>query len=135
MKTNFLLVAMLLVVFSMITLNANAQQNLNELTKKLETMDNVDMNSVQQRDPQTKKMNQLIKNYTVYSKVLVDEIINAFAQDKKDAHTVIEDKKGGKVKSLFYRFMEGNKEITYSFSTVEDDVSEAAFTLIENYDR
>lgn len=130
MKTKFLLATLLFAVFSMITVNANAQQKLTEVTKKLETMDNVDVNIVQQRDKQTRKIGKVIKNYTVNTKALVDEILNAFAQDKKDALTMIDNKQAGRVIPSFYKFEEGGKEISYSLSVFNDGQG-ATLTVID----
>jgi hypothetical protein len=109
---------------------ATAQDNLNALVKKCESMESVDMNIVYQKDKETKKTQQVIKSLTIENnKDLVTKFLEAFKKDKEKAYTVIENKQNGKIVPSFYRFSTGNTDISYSFSL--DDDANASVSVIE----
>lgn len=116
MKTKSLLVTAILLIAGSLS-GLSAQETLKALVKKCESMENVNVNMVRSRNKETK---QLERNITTISfsnnQALVNEIVAAFEKDKDLADQEIENRSGGKVTNMFYRF--GNA--SYSFSQNEE---------------
>lgn len=117
MKKNVFII-MLLFVMSIFSMELVAQENLNALVKKCETMSTVDVNVMSTKNPETKELLREIFSINIKENPsLVNEFIAAFKKDEINALKVIEDKKGGKLSSLFYQF----ENATYSFQLGERD--------------
>jgi len=114
MKRNVGIMALLFIVSSL-SMKLVAQENLNALVKKCETMSSVDINVVSERNAQTKKLEPKVISITIKNdQGLVNEFLEAFKKDKENANQVIENKSAGKTNySFFYKF-EG---VAYSFNS------------------
>lgn len=127
-----MLAIVLIVIAGCFSATVSAQENLNALMKKCEAMDDVSLNVVQQRDPKTKKINQIIRTVKFSNKkALVDDFLKAFQTDKNEAVQAIESKKYGKMVPSYYQFIENSKQISYSFRMSEDGTG-ASITYIQN---
>jgi len=105
-------------IVSSFTARLAAQENLDALVKKCETMDSVDINYVRAKDEKTKKLETKIINITIKNnQALINQFLEAFKKDEINANNVIEDKKGGRIISLFYQFADD----TYSFTSGTKD--------------
>jgi len=123
MKRNVFIMA-LLFIMSSLTMELIAQENLNALVKKCETMSSVDMGFVRTKNSQTKKLETKIINITInQNQALINEFLAAFKKDEENALNVIEDKKGGVVNHLHYKF----NNVTYTLSMGKKNI-------IGNYD-
>lgn len=132
MKTKYLLVIALIMAAGCFSTTVSAQSNLNALMKKCETMNDVNMDVVQQRNPKTKKISQIIKTVMIKNnKTLVDDFLKAFQTDKNDATQAIESKRNGRMMPSFYQFTTGGVDISYSI-TVKDDGNSATVSYIQN---
>lgn len=130
-KKTFLLAALLLL--GSICGALQAQENLNALMKKCETMDKIDMNVIYNKNRETKKTEKIIKTVSFSNdEKLLNEFVAAFEKDKDAAYKIIDQKSKGKLLPSFYRFSNGKTDISYSFS-VSDDGS-VSVTKIERFD-
>lgn len=112
---NVIVVAILLIAGSFST-EVFAQETLKALVKKCETMENVNINVVRNRDKETRKMKRMIVNISFNNNpALLKEFIDAFEKDKEMADQEISNSANGKITNMFYRF--GN--VSYSFSQNE----------------
>jgi len=111
-------IMMLLFIVSSFSMEIFAQENLNALVKKCETLPSVDMNVVRERNTQTNKLEAKVISITIKdNQALINEFLDAFKKDEENALNAIEKKQGGVVSSLFYKF----KNVSYSFSFGEQD--------------
>lgn len=125
MKANRLLVIAILIAAG--SLHVSAQENLKALIQKCEKMESVNINIIRNRDEETKKLTRTITNISFRNnEALLNEFITAFEKDREMADQEIENKSGGKIKNIFYRF--GNTN--YSFSVGED--GSASISVIDN---
>lgn len=133
MKTKKTILAMAALLIGSITMNLQAQENLNALFKKCESMDNVNMNVIYDKDRETKKAEKIIKTIGFKNNPqLVNEFLAAFNKDKEAAYKVIEEKKNGKVMPSFYRFAKGKGDVSFTFSISGEN--EVSVTMIERFD-
>ncbi len=118
MKTvKMLLVAMLFIIGSL-TNESAAQNTLRALMKKCETIDNIDVNVVRQKNKETLKVTQIITTVQIpASDKMVDEFIAAFEKDEPSAYQVISSKKNGRIVPQYYKF----NNVSFSFSYKTDD--------------
>lgn len=131
MKTKNLLTIILIVTASSFAATVSAQENLNSLMVKCETMDDVGMDVIQQRSSTTKKITQIIKTVSfTNNKALVDDFLKAFQADKDNTTQAIEKKQNGKMIPSFYQFSDKGKNISYSFSLSKDGTG-GQVTLIQ----
>jgi hypothetical protein len=87
-------------------------------------MTSVDISVVRTKNPQTKELEREMINITIKGDAaLINEFVAAFKKDEKNAIKAIEDKKGGRIKSLFYTF----ENTTYSLTFGEMDFSATGF--------
>lgn len=129
MKTNWLIVVLILFIAGCFSTDLSAQETLKALVKKCENMENVDLSIVRNKDEKTRKVTQVITGISFNNnEALVKEILDAFNKDKAMADQEIESKKGGKVSSLFYRF----GSTSYSFS--EKGTGGGSLSVIEHGD-
>lgn len=132
MKTKYVLVVALIVAACCFSTTASAQTNLNALMKKCETMNDVNMDVVQQRNPKTKKISQIIKTVMIKNnKALIDDFLKAFQADKNDAIQAIESKRNGRIMPSYYQFNVGGVDVSYSL-TVKDDGNSGTVSFIQN---
>lgn len=133
MKTKKTILAMAALLIGSIAMNLQAQENLNALFKKCESMDNVNMNVIYDKDRETKKAEKIIKTIGFKNNPqLVNEFLAAFNKDKEAAYKVIEEKKNGKVMPSFYRFAKGKGDVSFTFSISGEN--EVSVTMIERFD-
>jgi len=127
MKRNVGIMA-LLFIMSSLSMKLVAQENLNALVKKCETMSSVDVNVVSERNAQTNKLEPKVINITIKNdQALVNEFLDAFKKDKENAKQVIENKRAGKTNySFFYQF-EG---VAYSFNSNENNEGDASISVL-----
>ena len=132
MKTKRTVVMVAVILAGFFSTHALAQQNLDALMKKCESMDNVDMDVVQQRNPSTKKITQVIKNINIKNnKALVDDFLKAFQADRENAIQAIDSKKDGKMVPSYYQFQIGKKNVSYSITVNKEGVN-ASVAMIQN---
>jgi hypothetical protein len=118
----------LFLIASSFSMKLSAQENLDALVKKCEAMTDVTTNVVRSRNPKTKKIEPEIVNITICKNpALVSEFVAAFKKDEENATKAIENKKGGQVVSLYYRFNNGT---AYTLSQGNDGC--ASITIITN---
>jgi DNA integrity scanning protein DisA with diadenylate cyclase activity len=112
MKKNVCIMALLFIVSSF-SVKLAAQENIEALLKKCETMPSVDMTVMSRQDPKTKKLERETVSLTICEdSKLVNEFIAVFEKDKDKATRVTENRKGGKIITLAYEF----ENVRYSIS-------------------
>lgn len=135
MKTrNLILTAALLMVGSWAG-DLLAQENLNALMKKCESMEKVNVDVIYDKDRKTKKPVKEVITITFSRKdnpKLLDEFLDAFRKDKEAAYKVMESKTDGKVMPSFYRFAAGTSDISFSFEYMLRN-EEIQITKIERF--
>jgi len=129
MKTNRLLITVVLIISGGFLVNLSAQKALNAVVAKMEKMDNISVNIVKDKDKDTKKVILSIMNFNFKNnESLKKEILSAFEKDKEMADRESENKEQGRRTSLLYRF--GNTSFSYS----EDKDGNISFSVRENSD-
>jgi len=108
MKRNVWIMTLLLIVSSF-SMELIAQDNLDALIKKCETMPSVDMKIVRRKNPETKKIElQVVTINICENPELIKEFVAAFKaifeKDKENIISTSEDRKGGQIVSLSYIF-------------------------------
>ena len=118
MKRNVLIMTLLLIV-SCFTMRVVAQENLNALVKKCETIPSVDMDFVRKINPKTKKLETKIIRISINdNQSLIDEFLAARKKDKEKVLQVItKDDPTAKGTWIFYKF----NNISYTFSYGEEE--------------
>ena len=120
----------LLLIMSSFSMELIAQENLDALVKKCETMTSVTTSIVRSRDPKTKKVESEIITITVCKNpTLVNEFAAAFKKDEEKATKAIERREGGQVISLFYRFENGT---SYTLSQGEEECTSISIIKKQN---
>jgi hypothetical protein len=91
-----------------------AQESIDALVKKCDSLENVEINIVRNRHPETKELTRSIVNITIpaSNQALIDDFLAAFHKEREQAKTEMENRNAGKTVSLFYRF----DKKSYSFS-------------------
>ena len=90
-----------------------AQENIQAVIKKCESIESVEMSVIKSRNAQTNKIERVITSISFSSNPsLLNEFLAAFKKDEEKASKVIENKVNGKLVPSFYRF----KGVAYSFS-------------------
>ncbi|MCD7978235.1 MAG: DUF5024 domain-containing protein [Tannerellaceae bacterium] len=116
MKTKKRILSVMLVLGGMFAGQAEAQNALKAFVQKCENMDGVTVSVVQRKNETTRELEQNLVTVSFRENpALTEEIKKAFEADKKDAIRVIEEKEKGVLKNVFYTFIEGNNEISYSY--------------------
>lgn len=135
MKAKSFLFVAFFFIFAAFSNHVVAQENLNALIKKCETMDDVDISIVHQRDRKTMKTTQIIKSVSIKNKKsLVDDFIKAFELDRDKAYQAIDNKKKGRMLPSFYQFSDGSRSISYSFSVSGTNGENASISVIQKGD-
>jgi len=128
MKTNRLIIAVVLIITGGFFANISAQEAIKALAKKCENMDNVSVSVVRNRDKETKKVRQIITSINIKNDdALKKEILAAFEKDKEMADQEVESRENGKFSSLVYMF--GKTHCSYS----EDKNGNVSFSIIEYF--
>ncbi|MDR1676473.1 MAG: DUF5024 domain-containing protein [Tannerella sp.] len=105
-----------------------AQETIDALVKKCESLDKVKVNIVRNRDPETKEVTRSIVSILIplqSHQALIDGFVAAFQKEKENAEQELENRENGKLISLFYRF----EKKSYSLSM---NNGEAVVSIIEN---
>jgi len=118
MKKNGWIISLLLILSSF-SMKLLAQEDLDALVKKCETMTSVDINAVRTRNAKTKELEREVISIKFNDNpALMDEFLSAFRSLKKDeAIQSTENRQGGVTLNLNYRF----EDAAYLFSYIEKD--------------
>ena len=140
MKTNRLFITAAIIIAGSFIVDISAQDALKAIAKKCETMDNVDISVVRNRNKETKKVDQYIMSITFEkNESLKKEILAAFDKERVNADQEIEDRKDGRVRSMMLRFgsslysISENPNGRVSFSVNEDNGSKDGAFLKQGY--
>ncbi len=132
MTTKRFLILCLFLLLGAVSENIWAQAALNAIMTKCESMDNVDIQKIVNKDSETRKVTQIVTDVTFQeNQALVDEIVAAFNKDKEEAIQQIDSKKNGKMLPEYYMFDDGEKGVAFSFSISK--AGRVNFTKIEDY--
>lgn len=136
---------LIILIIAGLNVELKAQEALKAMMKKCETIDNVDMSVVRQKNKETLKVTHAIITVRIKSnKALVDEFIAAFMKDEPNAYETIYSKKGGKdipqffrFKNVSFSFKNGSSNLNNIFSGAKEkdekkDEGNATITMIEN---
>lgn len=126
MKTNRLIAILFLIVTGMFFMDLSAQEALKALVKRCESMKDVNVNIVKNKDKNTRKVRQVITSVSFKNNPgLVKDILDAFNKDKDMADQEIENRSNGRTNNLFYKF----GSTSYSFS--ENEEGAGSLSVIE----
>lgn len=129
MKTNRLIAAVILLAAGSMTMHVSAQEAIKAIIKKCESMENVNMNTVRNKDSQTKKLTRSIVNINFSNnEALAKEVIAAFNKDREAADQEMENRQNGKVNNLMLKF----GDTRYSFSQGKE--GHVSISVIERED-
>ena len=102
-KTGFIL--MLLLISSSFSTKLIAQESLDALIKRCETMSAVDMNVTRSRDAKTKEVVREVITITFSDNAaLSNQFLSAFKKEEANAISVTETRAKGRINSVYYRF-------------------------------
>lgn len=123
MKTKKIILSMALLIAGVSAGELMAQEHLNALMKKCESLDNVSVEVIYNKDPKTKKPEKNVVSVTFYRQEnakLLNDFLDAFKKDREVAYRVMEEKINGKVTPSLYRFSgAGDTDITYTVEEVK----------------
>lgn len=123
MKTKKIILSMALLIAGASAGELVAQEHLNALMKKCESLDNVSVEVIYNKDPKTKKPEKNVVSVTFYRQEnakLLNDFLDAFKKDREVAYRVMEEKINGKVTPSLYRFSgAGDTDITYTVEEVK----------------
>lgn len=130
MKTNRIMVVMaILLIAGCFSTELVAQEAIKALVKRCETMNNVNISIVRNKNKDTKEVSRSITSIDFSNNdALTKEFVAAFEKERNQADQEMENRSNGKVNSLYYTF--GNT--TYSFSVNED--GRVSVSVIEKND-
>jgi Domain of unknown function (DUF5024) len=132
MKTKKIILAAFLLVAGAASTEVFAQEHLEALVKKCEKLDNVQMQVIYNRDPNTKKLEKTIKSINFQDEKLLNEFLDAFEKDKEKAYKMAEQKVNGRMQPSFYRFSDGKKDIGYYWNV--SAAHNVSLSVIEEYE-
>ena len=113
-----------------------AQKNIDKLVEELEKRRDVAINSVTNRDPKTRKITKIVKNFYFKDRLMNGKLIKAFEKDEEYAVTAIKDLPKGRngdssnVSFTFIFVKDNNQKITYTLYT--DKSEGTTLTIIMN---
>lgn len=113
-----------------------AQKNIDKLVEELEKRRDVAINSVTNRDPRTRKITKIVKNFSFKDRLMNGKLIKAFEKDEEYAITAIKDLPKGRngdssnVSFTFIFVKDNNQKITYTLYT--DKSEGTTLTIIMN---
>lgn len=123
MRTKKIILSMALLIAGASAGELVAQEHLNALMKKCESLDNVSVEVIYNKDPKTKKPEKNVVSVTFYRQEnakLLNDFLDAFKKDREVAYRVMEEKINGKVTPSLYRFSgAGDTDITYTVEEVK----------------
>jgi lipopolysaccharide export LptBFGC system permease protein LptF len=133
MKTNRLIITVILIITGSFLVNLSAQEALKAVAKKCEDVEGVKTSVI--RNNSTKVRNggistekkSIIDIRFANNEALKKEILAAFEKDKEQADKIIEDKESGKIVNLHYCF--GNTTYFYS----ENKNGNISFSIMEKF--
>ncbi len=132
MTTKRFLSFCLFLLLGAVSENVWAQTALNAIMTKCESMDNVDIQKIVNKDSETRKVIQIVTDVTFQeNQALVDEIVAAFNKDKEETIQQIDSKKNGRMLPEYYIFDDGEKGVAFSFGISK--AGRVNFTKIEDY--
>ena len=127
MKKNGLIM-LLLFIMSSLSMELVAQENLNALVKKCETMPSLEVDVIKNKNEETKKLEVSVIAISIENnQALVNEFLSAFEKDKEDATKTIENSANGE-HSLLCVF----DKVSYSISYGEKNGS-ASVSVLYNF--
>ncbi len=118
MKTNnWKKLLMAVIGLCMCALPAMAQKNIDKIVEELEKRDDVEINVVTNRDPETRKVTKFIKSITFKDEGVFKRLLEAYDKDEDYTITAIKNssKEGGKAE-LNYMYTFPHKEGVYSYA-------------------
>ena len=113
-----------------------AQKNIDKLVEELEKRRDVAINSVTNRDPKTRKITKIVKNFSFKDRLMNGKLIKAFEKDEEYSITAIKDLPKGRngassnVSFTFIFVKDNNQKITYTLYT--DKSEGTTLTIIMN---
>lgn len=132
MKTKSCILSAVLLIAGAWAGDLLAQEHLNALIKKCETMDKVNIEVLSNKNRKTKKLEKEVITIRFSQKEnpnLLNEFVKAFQQDKEAAYKVIDSKVNGKVIPTYYRFAVGTSDITYSIDDLDKKFNGNSYML------
>lgn len=122
MKTNKWIKMLMLAMIGLIAAPAMAQKNIDKLVEELEKRDDVSISLVTNRNPETRKVTNVIKSISFNDATMAKRLIEAFDKDEEYTVTAIKDSKkvGGKPKAdymFIFRTEEGRYKYALSIKT------------------
>lgn len=98
-----------------------AQKNIDKLVEEIEKRDDASINSVTKRDPKTRKITRVVKNFTLKDEKMAKRLLEAFEKDEEYAITAIKDMpQGRKVANnanFTFIFEKNGQKQTYMLNT------------------
>lgn len=113
-----------------------AQKNIDKLVEELEKRHDVAINSVTSRNPKTRKITKIVKNFSFKDGLMNGKLIKAFEKDEEYSITAIKDLPKGRngassnVSFTFIFVKDNNQKITYTLYT--DKSEGTTLTIIMN---
>ena len=113
-----------------------AQKNIDKLVEELEKRHDVAINSVTSRNPKTRKITKIVKNFSFKDGLMNGKLIKAFEKDEEYTITAIKDLPKGRngassnVSFTFIFVKDNNQKITYTLYT--DKSEGTTLTIIMN---
>ena len=113
-----------------------AQKNIDKLVEELEKRRDVAINSVTSRDPKTRKITKIVKNFSFKDGLMNGKLIKAFEKDEEYTITAIKDLPKGRngassnVSFTFIFVKDNNQKITYTLYTDKSETT--TLTIIMN---
>lgn len=118
MKTNnWKKLLMAVVGLSMCAVPVMAQKNIDKIVEELEKRDDIEINVVTNRDPETRKITKFIKSITFKDEEVLKRLIEAYDKDEEYTITAIKNssKEVGQTE-LNYMFTFSHKEGKYNYA-------------------
>ena len=137
MKTrNWMKCIMAILLLCMGAVPMMAQKNIDKLVEELEKRHDVAINSVTSRNPKTRKITKIVKNFSFKDGLMNGKLIKAFEKDEEYTITAIKDLPKGRngassnVSFTFIFVKDNNQKITYTLYT--DKSEGTTLTIIMN---
>ena len=114
-----------------------AQKSIDKLAEELEKRDDVAINSVTKRNPNTRKVTKIVKTFSLKDEKMSKRLIDAFEKDEEYAITAIKDMPKGRKNATMVNFTfifikDKNQKITYTLSVSSQGTT--TLTIIMNSD-
>lgn len=114
------------------TLQVAAQKNIDKLVEELENRDDTSINSVVKRNPETRKIEKVVKSISVKDEKIGKRLIAAFEKDEEYAETAIKDMPKGRKdgKKANFTFIYRQKEEKRTYTLAVDEAGNVSMTII-----